>query len=910
MGRLWIMLALVACLGFVLCASADDVTPSQWMPGHLIVDFKPSVGNVLEDASVKGGAVTLGVPDVDGLLARYHVTEMRRIVDDYTLANLKSVPDFFRMMLLMCPAETDIMKMADDFSQSVHVNYAEPDLLYKLEDRIPNDPLWPTQFDKQLMNLPRAWEFTTGSTDMIVCAVDGGTYWPHEDFFQNLWVNPGEDLNHDGLPYQTSAYPGDTQDINNLDDDADGKVDDLIGWDFFTIASNCATGEDCDGVMDNNPMGISEHGTHVAGLMGAVGNNGTGVAGVNWNVRIIACRAGYQDRNGNGFIVQSASIPCMTWAVSKGALVINMSYGSYTSNNSEHNAIIACRNNGAIMVAAAGNDGISSLHYPSAYPECVAVGSVDGNDVMSSFSNFGSWVDCYAPGNEVESTVIPGYGLMAGTSMASPNAAGVFALISSLFPTLTNLEIVDLVLNNCRDISAQNPGHVPTDLGHGRIDAALVVASQYPYIELDSIVISGDNDGDLRLESGESANLVLYVRNDPEWSTGNNLFFTVSTDDPRLVLSNTTFTVPSILAGEVVDNRSTPIHVTAQPFAGSGWATVALSIQGDNFFHQERSFQLRLGRPQVLIVADDGSDNYHQFFQTALFDSGNGFDYDVWTTVTQGTPALSNVHEYPIIVWVCGNENANTLTTGDMSMLSQYLDSGKRLLLAGQNIDEDATVSGSSFYSNYLHGASAQQVGSTSLTGVAGDPISGGTSLLLRGGGCADNGNLSPSVLTTTTGGVGFYTYSTGGFGAVRYENSTYKTAYFAFAIEAACGGARTTHHRVVLSNTMIWFGATPTDVNEPRSASTVASEFALKPCYPNPFNPTTTLAFDLPHQANVVLRVFDIQGREVDQLIHRSMPAGSYHISFDGSRLASGMYLAQLQADNFSTVQRMMLVK
>jgi hypothetical protein len=797
--------------------------------------------------------------------------------------------------------------MMADFECSPFVEYAEPDLVRPLYSRTPNDPLWNSQWDKRLMGLPAVWDFTTGSRDIIVVAIDGGTYWPHEDFFANLWVNPGEDMDHDGVAYLYNDYPGDPDDINGIDDDGDGLVDDLIGWDFVYNQSGCAVGEDCDSQQDNDPYGMNDHGTHVLGLMGAVGNNGIGVTGGAWNVRIMASRAGFQNRQGEGLVSAAAAIPCMAWAVAHGASIINMSYGSSSSSTAENAAMQSCWANGALLCGAAGNEHVSGIRYPAGYANVVAVGSVNANDDVSDFSNYGSWVDLYAPGQMVWSTVIPGYAEYEGTSMASPNAAGVFAVLWSLFPTLTNQELVDLVLNHCADITAQNPTYAPADLGHGRIDARLVAASVLPHLSLESYGVHGDNDGDSRLESGETGYLNVMLHNETGWHAAENLQVTIVTQDPNLTLLNNSFAMPTIPPGASMDNSNNPVQAIVGGVTGPYWAPLTVQIRGPNSLALDIPFTLRIGRPETILISDDGVHLYHSFYMSALLADSARYDYDLWTVTSDGEPTLTDLAEYRIAIWVCGDESANTLTAANQTTLAQYLDGGGKLLLVGQYIDED--ISSSAFYANYLHCQSGSAAGNRNLSGVTGDPISDGTSLMLVGTACGGNGLLSPSQIVPVNGGVGFYNYSVGGAGAVRYDNGTYRTAYFAFALEAACGLLNTTHHSVIVRRVMEWFGATHNDA-EPPVGRAIPEGFALKPNYPNPFNPTTNITFEVPRTMQATLRIFDTLGRQVAVLVNGQVPVGSHTVTFDGSNLASGVYLAQLVAGDFSATQRLVLLK
>jgi hypothetical protein len=895
-----------------LLVAAEDYYSHDWVAGHLMLNFKETTGT-LYDIENASQTVHMGIPSVDALFAQYKVSAMYRVVNDQILAMLKTPPDFLRYMLVICPPETDIEKMVEAFSKDPNVELAQPDYAARVMETIPNDPLWGSQWDRRLMNLPVMWDFSTGSNDLIMAAVDIGTWWRHNDLHDNLWLNPREDLNHNGLVYSDTSYPGDIFDRDSLDNDSDGYVDDLMGWDFIRNMPNCEPGEDCDSRMDNDPTSLEDHGTHVAGIMGAVGNNNLGVAGVNWHCKMIANRAGYKDRTQGGLCPNSAANPAILWVAAMGAKVINMSFGGPGNDPNQQAAINSAWNQGAILVGSAGNDGRTARNYPGADNNVVCVGSVDPDDRVSDFSNRGTWVDIFAPGAELMSlTFANAYVEYQGTSMSSPNMAGVFGLTWTLFPTKTNAEIIDLVYSNTVDITALNPTIEPESLGHGRVDAELILKSAYPHIALEHFALSGDNDGDLRLESGETANLVISLHNDENWQTGDDVVATVTTSDPMISVSDGVLPLGLFEPGVTMTNTTNPIHLTAGTFTDAHWATINVRLTSAAVgYTQNHSFQLRIGRPQTLLVADDNATGMRHFFSDALLDTSATvrYNYDLWDVAVSGDPAWTDVAPYNYIFWVCGDEGNNTINTANQAVLTQFLTNGGKLLVDGQNINED--ISTTSFYADYLHAQSGSGTGGSLLTGLTGDPISGGTTLRLLGAECSGTGATSPSVIVPANGGIGIYTYgSTANVGAVRYENGTYKVVYFAFSLEAACGAMGSVHYSNIIRNIMQWFGATPAAGVEPARLGVTPSGYALRANYPNPFNPVTTLAFDLPRASEVSLVVFDMLGRQVAELVNGRMNSGTHYVSFDGSSLSSGTYFARIKADGFTASQRMTLLK
>jgi subtilisin family serine protease len=382
-----------------------------------------------------------GTPAADRVDARETVDA--EFVDSYSL-----VP---RLQLIEIPEGVDRAEALAALRDRPEVTHAEPDLVRRLQVSNPNDTfykspyfyLWGLNNTGQTFTLnntsytgtpdadidgPEAWDLSRGSPNVRVAVIDSGMQLNHPDLAANLWTNPGE-------------IPG-----NGVDDDGNGRIDDVNGWDFIN--------------NDNDPSDDDGHGTHVAGTVGAVGNNNTGVTGVAWNVKLIPLKACDAD----GFCPLSATIAALNYAVARGVKISNNSYGGIGSQStSERNAITAARDAGHLFVAAAGNDNKNTdlpgnSHYPSNYTldNIISVASTTPNDGLSSFSNFGATsVDLGAPGSQIVSTVPNNaYGSAGGTSMASPHVAGVAALIKARKPTWSYSQIRDRLLGNTRPLTA------------------------------------------------------------------------------------------------------------------------------------------------------------------------------------------------------------------------------------------------------------------------------------------------------------------------------------------------------------------------------------------------------------------------------------------------------------------------
>jgi serine protease len=343
------------------------------------------------------------------------------------------------------------------FQAQSWVRYAQPDYVVSLT-RVPNDPSFTQQWGMNNtgqgggtpgahIGATAAWDVTTGSGRTIVAVIDTGVDYTHPDLAGNIWRNAGE-------------IPG-----NGIDDDGNGYVDDVYGWDW---ANN-----------DNNPMDDNGHGTHVAGIIGAVGNNGLGVAGVAWNVQIMALK--FLNSNGTGQL--SNAIKALNYAVRMGAHVSNNSYSGGGYFQAFADAIAAAGRAGHVFVAAAGNNGQNNdvaPTYPASYnlDNIVAVAATDRNDRLASFSNYGpTTVDIAAPGVQIYSTYRGGgYMSMSGTSMATPFVAGAVALLRDVYPNWSYRQIIDRLVSTADPL----PSLAGKVVSGGRLNLARALAAPAP----------------------------------------------------------------------------------------------------------------------------------------------------------------------------------------------------------------------------------------------------------------------------------------------------------------------------------------------------------------------------------------------------------------------------------------------
>lgn len=408
-------------------------------------------------------------------------------------ANGGEVVDYFRQIdvyHVRLGGKSSVEETLQALRAQREVEFAEPNYLYHI-DVVPNDPhfsrLWGMENTGQTGGLADAdidasvaWEVSTGSREVVVGVIDTGIDYTHPDLADNIYTNPGED------PW---ANPFDPSTGNGIDDDGNGKVDDWKGWNFYA--------------KTNDPFDDNMHGTHCAGTIGAIGNNGIGVAGVCWQVRLMPLK--FLDSRGSG--ATSDAVSAILYAADMGVKILNNSWGGGSQSTSMENAIRYAANKGVLFVAAAGNEGNDNdliPNYPSSYdlPNILAVAATDHSDNLAVWGDGGggndddcglicatvnagvpgsNWgyksVHLAAPGKNILSTV-PGesYSSLSGTSMAAPHVAGAAALLLAINPSL-NVQELRSILTSTVDPLESLANKVASG---GRLNLAAAVAAAAP----------------------------------------------------------------------------------------------------------------------------------------------------------------------------------------------------------------------------------------------------------------------------------------------------------------------------------------------------------------------------------------------------------------------------------------------
>ncbi len=380
--------------------------------------------------------------------------------------------------------------------------FVEPDYL-RFRRATPNDPRFAEQWALRNtgqsggrsgadVSATPAWDTRSSAESVIVAVLDTGLRVTHEDLAGNLWVNPGE-------------IPG-----NGIDDDGNGYIDDVHGINSLLSKGTAGSGD---------PFDDQGHGTAVAGVIGAVGNNGKGISGVAWRVQLMPMKIDNREGATGGGAFTSNIIECVDYAIAKGARVINLSYGGNSYSHAEVDAFRRARDHGIIVVISAGNDGNDTSNvpdYPASYPvdNIVSVANSDRNDRLFVSSNYGGLVELAAPGTDIltlghdrDDEYVP----YSGTSFSAPMVAGSLALLRAQFPDDSPRALINRLLRSV-DRLPEFEGKVSSG-GRLNLARALTASSWRPFnddfaerskLVGESVIARGSSAG-ATAESGEPA---------------------------------------------------------------------------------------------------------------------------------------------------------------------------------------------------------------------------------------------------------------------------------------------------------------------------------------------------------------------------------------------------------------------
>jgi hypothetical protein len=561
-----------------------------------------------------------------------------------------------------------------------HLDFAEPLYIHETLDT-PDDPRYAECLNFPSMSAEAAWSIhKCGSNPdpVLIAIVDTGMRWDHVDLAENVWHNLGEDSNSNGytMYHNGTTWVIDAGDINGLDDDGNGFVDDLIGWDFML---------DLAGNQANNPTDPGSHGTRVSGLAGARTNNAIGTSSLSWNPKLMAISCSPPGATSSIYRGYEAIV----YAADNGADIINCSWGSTGYSQAGQLAIDYAYSLGAIIVAAAGNSNNSIPIYPAAYQNVVATAALNNDGTRWSGSNFGGYVDLAAPCQSVVSTSGTGYSTIGpATSYASPVASAAMALVKSYNPGWTQEEIIHQLVASADDIDYLNPGKENL-LGEGKINALSALTAVDPVLdqELHLGVIGSvqPNDGNMNraVEPGESFSLSLLIRNF-SWGVGaDDATFTLSSTNPLVTISD-----PSYVASIPADGYlplSNVFWVTVDPLAQSQYVSFTLSTVADKpiISGANLSFSILIHNGGVYVW--EASSGARDLSGTYIRNTLQSLSYPV----VYGTAFPSSFLSFDMVFLSFGTPGGSIFRLSEpvlFNAIREYLESGGRLYLEGGDV--------------------------------------------------------------------------------------------------------------------------------------------------------------------------------------------------------------------------------
>jgi len=924
------------------------------LPNEIVIKFKS--GHFFGNQLTKTGNAHF-----DKLMTTYQINRLEPVIKNKPRLNkINSSVAIDRIYYAYFSGTESPWVVAGAFKTEASVEYAEPLFRHYLT-ATPDDPSFAQQTNLRTIQADAAWDIIKGEQGNVVIAiVDGGTDIDHEDLQANIWTNPGEIAG------------------NGIDDDGNGFVDDVHGWNFANDT--------------NDPSGLSttpasaNHGSHTAGVASAVTNNGVGVSGTSWNAKLMPVNAaGSTDDEGVPHAYEG-----VLYAINNGADIINMSWGRQDGGPSqfEQDVMTVGADAGIALVSSAGNDGNAGLSYPPSYNGVLSVAATDDQDVKAGFSDWGPTVDLAAPGVNIRSTINNNsYGFLTGTSFSSPTVCGVIALVKALIPGYNGFQAGEQVRITADNIDAVVGNETFAGLlGRGRVNAfRAVTETDKPSLRITNITFTdtGVKDNDGVIQAGESVTVSVTFKNYLATATSTNL--TLVENDPFITLTSSSATIASLntLAEQTVTfsldvSLAAPsgralnfvvdldygsyqdtdrFKLVVEPTFGNvginnvqvsltnlgriGFADPNNSLGGIGFIFNggnnmlfeggiicgtsaqrisnsvraqvvgstlifNKDFagtpdgDLQIGSPgtitdeeSIAAFADTRSNtpmNVHVTQESFADSTAPNDDFVLirYTIENQGSSTLENFHFGFFFDWDIDPNNDNSLTKNN----------------AGYDI---ARKMGYVFFQANYAGVKFLTEGDMSYRAIDNN----GTDFSVNDGFSDDEKwqAISTGIQTISKNNADVSHVIAAGPFTIQPNN-------FIEVGIALIGGVGITDLRANADAAQnLWGGLFPTVVAE-NPGPAVPSKFSLKPNYPNPFNPSTSIQYEIARNVAVELTVFNLLGQKIRTLVNENKVAGFYAVNWDGKNdrglpVSSGVYLYELKAGkDFKQVQKMLLLK
>lgn len=818
------------------------------------------------------------------------------------------------------------------------LEYAEP-LFIHYQNFNPNDPNTGSQYFLTSISAYAAWDITKGDTNVVIGIVDSGTDWDHPDLQGNIKYN--------------YADP-----IDGVDNDLDGFIDNFRGWD---VSDN-----------DNNPMnGNSNHGSHVSGCAAAVTDNGVGVAGPAFNCKFLPVKSSLNSSTtsiDNGY-------DGIIYAAEHGADIINCSWGRGGTPSQFEQDIInhVTLDLDRLVVAAAGNDGTESSHFPASYKYVTSVAWTGISDTKNSGSNFGYDIDVCAPGTNIYSTIIDdNYSSLSGTSMASPIAAGCAAMIKSKFPAMNALQIGEQLRVTCDNIYGVNTGYL-YKLGKGRVNMFKAVTdSILPGVAVDQLVTRDRNDQ--VFVAGDTLDLVATLHNLLRPTA--NLACTLTTTSAYVSILSNTFNVGVLNTLDTISNFSLPFILRVDPLAPLNSIVDLRVTVRDGSWSDVYGFRITVNVDYINIAINDIGTSITSKgvigYNDELRSQGLGFTYMGSNTLlyemglmigATGTQVSDNVRKSG------GSPDADL--TADTAVLGQEPGLISDFDAHGTFTDYSSPAPLNLFIThrafawtsaadrkyvmvdylikntgtNTLNALYAGLCADWDIDSFANNKASVDNARRMGYVWSTDGGGLYAAIkLLSHTGGFTHYAIDNeAGGGGLNLSDGTFSDSEKYEAISTSrtdAGAVRPTGNDVIDvvssgpftlspgSSASVAFaligGENLTMLQESADAAqfkydslfvgietiSLATGYALEQNYPNPASGISRIQFTIKETAHTNLTLYDAQGKKMKVLVDEKLNGGTYSAVFDLNDLPAGIYHYSLNSGDFRKTLSLTVVR
>ncbi len=549
MHKYWVLSVLLLLSGFSATAQKDasllansEYQNIEYVPGRLLVKLKPQFRTILQGSAKRSARVQKTFQKLKLRSQQmYHAPYIRK---HRQRAHNPSGVDVSLFYQIEYDRNLSLEEAIREMKALGVFQYVEPDVKYRFHYQ-PSDSLLADQYYLESVKAFEAWDITQGNEDILIGIVDAGTHLNHPDLVNILYKNEAEIAG------------------NGIDDDENGYIDDVQGWDF-------AGSDTLRPREDNNPQifvgGFNAHGTWVAGAAAAQADNEIGIAGISFRSKILTTKHTFdnQREDDSGVYNPYAGVIYLT---ENRVDVMNLSWGGFfRSDIAEEIVNVAALDEDIVVVAAAGNAGGFRPEYPASYENVVSVAAIDRNDNRASFSSQGAQISIAAPGVGILTTGFDEpYEALNGTSFASPIVAGAAALLRNQFPNFSAKQIAKQ-LRVTADPSLYEINNInPRTIGSGKLDIQAALSAQKPGLEFENIRIVNTR-GSTNLQAGDTV-LVTGDFTNYLFQSSPQLRAELFLGSPFVTVLNNSFPLGPMEPGQTISNAQEPFMLQVSEFA-------------------------------------------------------------------------------------------------------------------------------------------------------------------------------------------------------------------------------------------------------------------------------------------------------------------------------------------------------